>query len=54
MPLYEFQCKNCNETFTKKMKVDEMEKEKVKCPKCGSQEVQRIISGFYTVTSKKS
>ncbi len=54
MPLYEFQCKKCNETFTKKMSVKEMEKEKVLCPKCKSEDVKKVISGFYSVTSKKS
>ncbi|WP_353683507.1 zinc ribbon domain-containing protein [Thermodesulfovibrio sp. 3907-1M] len=54
MPLYEFQCQKCNETFTKKMSISEMEKTKVRCPKCKSQKVKKVISGFYSITSKKS
>jgi len=54
MPLYEFQCKNCNETFTKKISISEMEKTKVKCPKCDSENVKKKISNFFSITSKKS
>lgn len=54
MPTYEFQCMNCKNTFTLKMSVTEMEKTKVTCPKCGSENVKKVISSFHTVTSKKS
>lgn len=53
MPIYEFQCMNCKETFTVKMTVMEMEKAKITCPKCSSEKVEKTISQFYTVTSKK-
>jgi putative FmdB family regulatory protein len=53
MPLYEFQCKNCNETFTKKMSLSEIEKTKVRCPKCNSEDVKKKISNFFSITSKK-
>lgn len=54
MPTYEFQCMNCGETFTVKMTVKEMEDAKVTCPKCGSENVKKMISQFSAMTSKKS
>lgn len=54
MPLYEFQCMKCMQTFTVKMTMMELEKTKVTCPQCGSENVKKIISQFHTVTSKKS
>jgi hypothetical protein len=36
------------------MAVEEMEKSKVTCPKCGSENIKKLISPFSTVTSKKS
>ncbi|GLI54262.1 MULTISPECIES: FmdB family zinc ribbon protein [Thermodesulfovibrio] len=54
MPIYEFKCMNCGKTFTVKMTVMEMEKSKITCPKCGSENVKKVISQFSTITSKKS
>ncbi len=54
MPIYEFQCMDCKEIFTLKMSVMEMEKTKITCPKCGSENVKKMISKFHAMTSKKS
>lgn len=54
MPTYEFQCMNCKEIFTLKMSIIEMEKTKIVCPKCGSEDVNKMISQFHAITSKKS
>lgn len=54
MPIYEFKCMDCGETFTLKMTVVEMETTKVTCPKCGSEKIMKIISSFHAMTSKKS
>lgn len=41
MPIFEFECKNCKFSFESYVLSTE---EKVKCPKCGSTEVQKLIS----------
>jgi putative FmdB family regulatory protein len=54
MPSYEFECKKCKKIFTLVLSIDEYKKGKFKCPDCGSNNVQRVYSQFYAVTSKKS
>jgi putative FmdB family regulatory protein len=44
MPLYEFECKKCKHPFDKVMSIKDMEAEQAACPKCGSGEVQKLIS----------
>jgi putative FmdB family regulatory protein len=50
MPLYEFQCADCQDDFEELVRssaaVDE-----VKCPQCGSQHVRRKISVFASKSS---
>lgn len=54
MPIYEFECEECKNHFELSMKVTEVEKPKVVCPKCNSKKVRQTISSFQTITSKKS
>lgn len=54
MPVYEFQCEKCKKRFTHTMSISEYEKNKFKCPKCKSTKVRQQITGFQTITSKKS
>jgi putative FmdB family regulatory protein len=58
MPRYEFLCRKCDKPFEEIRSLDEysrMSKNKsFKCPKCGSTDVVRQISGFEVKTSKKS
>jgi putative FmdB family regulatory protein len=55
MPAYEYVCKDCNKEFTVFLSIKEFEaKPKIKCPHCGSDNVQKKLSGFFTQTSKKS
>ena len=44
MPLFEYICKKCNTKFEKI--VFSIDKEKVQCPKCKSEDVQKQISLF--------
>lgn len=45
MPLYEFECKNCNKRYDALTKFDETGKYKgVVCPECGSKKKNRLIS----------
>lgn len=43
MPIYEFKCLKCNEFFELLMMNSE-EKIKLKCPKCKSDEFERVLS----------
>lgn len=44
MPIYEYACNACGETFSKLQKMGTGEGETA-CPKCGGSDVQRLISG---------
>ena len=54
MPTYGFTCKACSERFEKSMSVAEREATKVTCPKCGSDDVERVYSSFFAKTSRKA
>jgi putative FmdB family regulatory protein len=42
MPIYEYQCKNCNYHFEQLQKVDD--KPLLKCPQCGQLKLSKLIS----------
>jgi len=42
MPIYEYKCQKCNYQFEKLV----WGEEKTKCPKCGSENLKKLISGF--------
>lgn len=45
MPLIDYKCKKCGDEF---FEIVKDEKEKMSCPKCGSDEVSRLYKGkFY-------
>lgn len=54
MPVYEFLCRKCNKTFTQIMSVKELESKKQRCPSCGADDTEQIISHIHTITRKKS
>jgi len=55
MPTYEFRCEKCKKLFKLEMKIAAYaKKKKFQCPKCKSTNVQRQITSFHTITSKKS
>jgi putative FmdB family regulatory protein len=45
MPIYEYRCKTCKEEFTILQGIN-TKAEETRCPKCGSQEVQKKVSAF--------
>ncbi|MFH1776383.1 MAG: zinc ribbon domain-containing protein [Candidatus Omnitrophota bacterium] len=56
MPLYEYQCKKCDHTFTrlvKKSRLDFWKRLCLCCPQCKSKQVSRKFSSF-TVSSTQS
>ncbi|HEY5895445.1 MAG TPA: zinc ribbon domain-containing protein [Chthoniobacterales bacterium] len=54
MPTYDYECPDCGKRFTVKTSISEHEKEKPKCPKCGSTKTKAVPEPFFAVTSKKS
>ncbi|MBV8675798.1 MAG: zinc ribbon domain-containing protein [Planctomycetaceae bacterium] len=55
MPIYEFQCKKCSTTFDEKETFQEHDRHPdVKCPQCGSTDVERVLTLAGVKTAKKS
>jgi len=54
MPRYEFYCEDCKKPFEVILTLAEYEKGHIKCPKCGSKQVEQEAAAFFAVTSKKS
>jgi len=44
MPIYEYQCNNCGETFTKIFLSPDERPEEMVCPECESTDVQQVFS----------
>ncbi len=54
MPLYDYKCKKCGESFSLVMSVKEKETTTIKCPKCDAGDIMPVYSSFFAKTSKKS
>jgi putative FmdB family regulatory protein len=54
MATYEFHCRACQQNFAVREKISEYDTSHVACPKCGSHDVERRLSGFYARTARKS
>jgi putative FmdB family regulatory protein len=55
MPLYEFRCERCNQSFELRQTVDEHGRVRPECPQCHSTEhVITQLSVFQAVTSRKA
>jgi len=53
MPLYEYHCKKCERKFETLVSLKDL-KSSVKCPNCGSQETDRLMSTFCASVSSSS
>ncbi|MGD0658947.1 MAG: zinc ribbon domain-containing protein [Syntrophorhabdales bacterium] len=51
MPIYEYECKKCEERFEVLQKADETT-DQICCPKCGAEKPERLLSAFCSVGSK--
>jgi putative FmdB family regulatory protein len=51
MPIYEFKCVGCGHVFELLKLKKEDEKSGMKCPKCSSQEVERVLSSVSVIRS---
>jgi len=49
MPIYEFHCKSCGEEF-EELVLKRDDTSDVQCPSCESADVERLQSGFATVS----
>ncbi len=54
MPTYDFRCTKCNKHFSRKLTISEFVRRRVHCPSCGSKRLEKLISDFFAITSKKS
>jgi len=54
MPVYDYVCKDCQNSFELVLTLGEHDKGEIACPKCGSKNVEQDAVAFYAVTSKKS
>jgi len=54
MPYYDYRCSQCRRKFTVKQTFEEHGHKRVKCPKCDTQKVERVIGTVFAKTSKKS
>ena len=54
MPQYEYFCNSCQKSFAKIFTINEHDHDAVRCPDCGSDQVEQRYSAFFAVTSRKS
>jgi putative FmdB family regulatory protein len=54
MPIYEFRCERCRKQFSHSMPISQHGRKRPACPKCGSREVEPILSAFFAKTIRKS
>lgn len=52
MPIYEYKCKKCSESFEKLVFATDCEP--VECPKCGSGQVEKLLSSAGFIASSGS
>lgn len=45
MPLYEYECRKCGARFELLRRMNDADRD-VRCPKCQTKDVERLISGF--------
>lgn len=54
MPLYEYICKKCQTKFAEVLTIREHETKKIQCPKCRSEELEKVIEPFFAKTASKT
>jgi putative FmdB family regulatory protein len=54
MPVYDYVCLDCHKTFEEVLTLKDHDNETVKCPKCGSKNVEQEATAFFAVTARKS
>jgi putative FmdB family regulatory protein len=54
MPVYDYLCNNCQKEFEKVLSLNQHDHDEIRCPHCGSKNVEQEARAFFAVTSKKS
>ena len=54
MPVYEFRCSDCDETFTVPLTLKDFESKNYRCPSCEGKNLEEEFTSVNIVTSKKS
>jgi putative FmdB family regulatory protein len=54
MPVYDYICNDCHKEFEKVLTLNQHDHEQLRCPHCGSKNVEQEAKAFFAVTSKKS
>jgi putative FmdB family regulatory protein len=54
MPTYEFRCLDCKRRFEVYLSYSQYGKHKLNCPKCNSEQIQRLISRVRVARSEES
>ncbi len=54
MPFYDLKCKECQEEFNIMAKMSDRDQKLVKCPSCGSTELETVFKSVNIVQSRKS
>lgn len=52
MPNYEFHCENCDADFSVEMPLNERADADLRCPGCGSEEVEQVFRAVHINTRK--
>jgi putative FmdB family regulatory protein len=53
MPIYEYRCRRCGEFFEKIQKVGD-EGDSLKCPYCGGEKPEKVLSSFSSSKGSES
>ncbi len=54
MPFYDLRCKKCSEEFNIMAKMSDRENSIIKCPACGSNELETVFKSVNIVQSRKA
>ena len=54
MPVYDYVCRDCHKNFEQVLTLHAHDQEEIRCPECGSSNIEQEAAAFYAVTSKKS
>jgi putative FmdB family regulatory protein len=54
MPIHEYQCVECRAKFEKLVRSMSSPASQVKCPKCGKETVEKLLSSFGVAASSSS
>ncbi len=54
MPTYDYQCESCGKEFSRTETMAKRAAKPVNCPKCNSDNVERVFSEFFAKTIRKS